>query len=140
MGWMVCVVMAVVSMVAAPQSDSTPAQGIDQYLGTWTGTWAGSDGGNSGELELAIEKSKEGAPAGRIKAAGGESGHSATFKTLSFKGNQMTARYDYPLGDGGEIVMEATFDAGTAKGTWQLQAPGGGSDALARGTWTVTKK
>jgi hypothetical protein len=135
-----CVLIAVFSNVGAAQGDAKPPQEFDQYLGTWAGTWAGSEGGGGGELELVIEKGKDGQPTGRIKAAGGESGHSAIIKTLSFQGNQMTARYEYPLGEGGEIVMEAAFEATTGKGTWRLQPPGGSSEPVARGTWTVTKQ
>jgi hypothetical protein len=132
-GWLVCLLIVVLGGAGF-------AQGTDGHLGTWTGTWAGSaEGGGSGELEIAIEKGKDGALGGKMKATGGESGHSAVFKTLTFDGNRMTGKYDYPLGDGGEIVLQGTFDKTSAKGTWVLTPPGQTTEA-ARGTWTLTKK
>ena len=117
-GWLVCLLIVVLGGAGF-------AQGADSHVGTWTGTWAGSAEG--------------GALAGKMKATGGESGHSATFKSLAFDGNKMTGKYDYPLGDGGEIVLQGTFDKTSAKGTWVLTPPGQTTEA-ARGTWTLTKK
>jgi hypothetical protein len=51
----------------------------------------------------------------------------------------MTGKYDYPLGDGGEILIEGAFEAKSSKGTWALTPPGQ-TAAVARGTWTLAKK
>ncbi len=137
-GLILCVMALMFSGVGSGQGNSK--QGADSYFGTWAGTWASSsEDGGTGEIEVTLEKGKDGAPAGKIKASGGESGHSAAFKTLTFDGNKMTAKYDYPLGDGGEIVLEAALEATTAKGTWKLTPPGQTAEA-ARGTWTAAKK
>jgi hypothetical protein len=61
------------------------------------------------------------------------------FKSLSFEGDKMTGKYEYPLGDGGQIVLEGTFDKTAAKGTWTLTPPGQTSVGP-HGTWTLTKK
>ena len=115
------------------------AQGKDSHLGTWAGTWAAAEGDGTGGLEITIETGKDGALGGQIKATGGESGHTAVFKTLSFDGNKMTGKYDYPLGEGGQIVLEGTFDQASGKGTWVL-TPTGATEGGPHGTWTVTKK
>ena len=136
-GLIVCVLTMVFSSVGFGQGSSKAA---DAYLGTWAGTWAAStEEGGTGELEITIEKGKDGALAGKMKASGGESGHSAAFKTLTVEGNKMIAKYDYPLGDGGEIVLEGDLDGTKAKGTWRLTPPGQPAD-VARGTWTTAKK
>jgi hypothetical protein len=129
--WMVCLLVVVLSAVGYAQTKDT-------HLGTWVGTWAGGDGGGSGELEITIENGKGGALGGQVKATGGESGHTAVFKSLSFDGNKMTGKYEYPLGDGGLIVLEGTFDKASASGTWVLTQPGQAEGP--HGTWTVTKK
>ena len=51
----------------------------------------------------------------------------------------MTAKYDFPLDPSAEVVMTATFDGGTAKGTWSLRAKGQ-ADEIASGGLAVTKK
>jgi hypothetical protein len=114
------------------------AQGKDRHLGAWAGTWAASEGDGSGGLEITIETGKDGALGGQVKATGGESGHTALFKSLSFDGDKMTGKYEYPLGDGGQIVLEGTFDKASAKGTWVLAPPGQSTGP--HGTWTLTKK
>lgn len=135
-GLILCVLTVMFSGVGYGQADSRRAS--DSYVGTWTGSWTSSEGG-TGELELTLEKTKDGAPGGKITAFGGESAHSAVFKTVTIDGNKMQAKYAYPLGEGGEITLDATFDGPAAKGTWMLRPPGGTAD-VANGTWTVTKK
>jgi hypothetical protein len=129
--WVVCLLIVVLSAFGY-------AQEKDSHLGTWAGTWAGADGGASGELQIIIENGKGSALGGQIKATGGDSGHTATFKSLSFEGNKMTGKYDYPLGDGGLIVLEGTFDKASGKGTWVLTPPG--QTEGPHGTWTLAKK
>jgi hypothetical protein len=129
--WIVCVLIVVLSAFGY-------AQGKDTHVGTWTGTWAASEGDGTGGLEITIENGKGGVLGGQVKATGGDSGHTATFKSLSFEGNKMTGKYDYPLGDGGLIVLEGTFDKASGKGTWLLTPPGQSTGP--HGTWTLTKK
>lgn len=139
-GWIVCVLILVFSGVGYAQSDGKSAQGSDQYLGIWAGAWAGSgDDSGAGDLEITIEKGKDGALAGTMKATGGGSDHAAAFKSLSFDGSKMTGKYDYPAGDGGEVVLEGTFEGQAAKGTWILHPPGQATE-VPHGTWTLTKK
>jgi hypothetical protein len=131
-GWIVCLLIVVLSAFGY-------AQGKNRHLGAWAGTWAASEGDGSGGLEITIETGKDGALGGQVKATGGESGHTAVFKSLSFDGDKMTGKYEYPLGDGGQIVLEGTFDKASAKGTWALTPPGQTSGGP-HGTWTLTKK
>jgi hypothetical protein len=130
-GWIVCLLIVGLSAFGY-------AQGKDSHLGTWAGTWAAAEGDGTGGLEITIEAGKDGALGGQVKATGGEAGHTAVFKTLSFDGNKMTGKYDYPLGEGGQIVLEGTFDKASAKGTWVLLPPGATEGP--HGTWTITKK
>jgi hypothetical protein len=51
----------------------------------------------------------------------------------------MTAKYDFPPDEGGEVTIAATFDGNAAKGTWLLREKANGND-VANGTWAVTKK
>jgi hypothetical protein len=103
------------------QGEAKRAQVPDEYVGLWAGSWGmTADATDGGSFEMTIEKDKDGAPAGKMTVSGGEGTHSAVFKSLSFDGNKMSASYDYPLGDGGEIVLEATFEKGAGTGTWSL--------------------
>ena len=68
----------------------------------------------------------------------GEPTYKATLKTLSIEGKTLAATYDFPPDDSLEIVLAATIDGGTAKGTWSARQKAGGE--LASGTWTVTRK
>ncbi len=137
-GLILCVATLMFGAVGFGQGRST--QAADRYLGTWAGTWASAtEDDGAGAIEITIEKGKDEAPAGKMKVTGGESGHSVAFKTLTFDGNKMTAKYDYPLGDGGEVVLQGDLEATTAKGTWKLTPPGQTAD-VARGTWTAAKK
>jgi hypothetical protein len=130
-----------ISGVVRAQSEGKRAQVADAYLGVWTGSWATSgDPADGGSFEMTIEKDKDGAPAGKVTVTGRDSAHSAVFKTLSFEGNKMNGTYDYPLEDGGEIVLEATFDKGAGTGTWLMHPKGQATEVAARGTWKVAKK
>ena len=138
-GSIACVLTLVFGSMGFGQG--TGKQAAAPYLGTWAGTWASSsEEGGTGEIEVTIEEGNDGAPAGRLKVSGGEAGHSAAFKTLTFDGNKMTAKYDYPLGDGGEILLQAHLEDPKAKGTWKLTPPPGQTADAARGTWTATKR
>src|SRR5262249_7587886 len=111
------------------------SSGGDQYAGTWAGTW---DGAGSGEFELTLEK-KDGALTGRVAVTTEAGPYTADLKTVSFDGAKMNARYDFPLDAGGEVIIAATFESTSAKGTWSLR-PKGQESEIAGGTWTVTKK
>ena len=108
----------------------------EQFLGTWSGTWAGGNG--TGGFELTLEKAKDASVAGRVSVTG-EPTYKATIKTLSFEGSKLMAKYDFPPDENIEIVLNATFDGDTCKGTWAARGKAGG-EALADGTWTVTRK
>ena len=138
---MVALVLLAIGGAVRAQGDGKRAQVADEFLGVWTGSWGMSaDATDGGSFEMTIEKDKDGAPAGKVVVSGGESAHNAVFTTLSFEGNKMNATYDYPVGDGGEIVLEATFDKGAGTGTWIMHPKGESAEIAARGTWKVTKK
>jgi hypothetical protein len=82
-----------------------------RFLGTWSGTW---DGAGSGGFVITIEQGQNGVLAGRVSVTG-EPTYDATLKTVSFDGNKMNARYDFPPDPGGEIVLAGSFDAGRAR-------------------------
>jgi hypothetical protein len=107
----------------------------EQYAGTWGGTW---DGAGSGEFELTLEK-KDGALAGKVAVTTEAGPYTADLKTVSFDGAKMNAKYDFPLDAGAEVIIAATFESSSAKGTWSLR-PKGQDSEVAGGTWTVTKK
>jgi hypothetical protein len=141
--WLLAVLITLFGVAGHAQSDgrrASVAGGADEYLGTWAGTWASTDGARAGQFEMTIEKDGNGNPAGKVKVTGGESDHSADFKSLSFDGNKMTGKYDYPLDPADEVALDATVDGKTATGTWLVHPRGQDADVLARGTWTVTKK
>ena len=93
----------------------------DQYVGTWAGTY---DGAGSGTMELMLDK-KDGAVAGKVAA--------------NTDGGKMSAKYDFPLDPSAEVVITATFDGSSAKGTWSLR-PKGQTDELAGGGIAIAKK
>jgi opacity protein-like surface antigen len=129
--WLLAIVLSAVC--AAAQRGS---EGTDQYLGTWTGTWdAGASGGG---FEVTFEKGTDGALTGRVSVTG-EPTYKAAFRTLSFDGKKMNAKYDFTPDPQGEVVLEATFEGNTAAGTWSLRAKANDAE-VARGGWKVTKK
>jgi hypothetical protein len=123
------------AMCSAAQRGAEGASSGEQFLGTWTGTW---DGSGSGGFELTLEKGKDGAVSGRVSVTG-EPTYKAAFKTLSFDGNKMNAKYDFPPDAGGEVALAASFDGNTATGTWSLREKSNDNE-VARGGWTVTRK
>jgi hypothetical protein len=60
-------------------------------------------------------------------------------KKLSFDGAKMTGAYDFTPDVQGEVILSATFEGNTAKGTWSLRSKADGTE-VATGTWNVTKK
>lgn len=109
----------------------------EDYPGLWSGSW---EGPTSGEFDLTIEKGSDAAPRGKISVTAGSPPYTAEFKSLSVDGGKLIGRYDYPLDEGGEVFMEATFDGGKAKGTWVLRPQGQPQEEMARGTFVLTRK
>jgi hypothetical protein len=58
---------------------------------------------------------------------------------VTVEGSKITAAYDFPLDPSAEVVMTASFDGATAKGTWSLR-PKGQTDELAGGGIAIAKK
>jgi hypothetical protein len=127
--------IVVLAALAAGQSGSTTTAAADQYLGTWTGTW---DGAGTGGFEITLERGSNGALGGSVSVTG-EPTYSATLKTAAMDGSKLTARYDFPPDERAEVVLVATFDKDSAKGTWAALEKATGSEA-ASGTWTVKRK
>ena len=132
--WCCCFLLALsVGRPAAQRGDG--ASTAEQFVGVWSGTW---DGAGSGGFELTIEKGADGAVKGRVSVTG-EPTYKAAFKTLSFDGKKMSAKYDFPPDESAEVVLAASFEGNKASGTWSIHAKGNDNEA-ASGTWTVTKK
>ena len=112
------------------------ASGGEQYAGMWTGTY---DGTGTGTFEMTLDKAKDGAMTGRVTVNGDGTNYSADLRSIAFEGAKMTAKYDFPLDPSAEIVMSATFESASAKGTWVLK-PKTQPDELASGGITVTRK
>lgn len=108
----------------------------EHYLGTWTGTW---DGAGSGDFELTIDKAKDGPLAGRVVVTTDGGNYNADLKTINFDGPKMTGRYDFPLDPSAEVVVTATFEDKSAKGTWAMRPKGQEGD-IAAGTFAITRK
>jgi hypothetical protein len=131
--WACVVVFGMLCSAAQRGADGTPPG--ERFLATWTGTW---DGAGTGGFELTLEKGADGAIAGRVSVTG-EPTYKATFKSVSFDGNRMSAKYDFPPDEQAEVALAGTFDGNTATGTWSLRERATGNEA-ANGTWTVTRK
>jgi hypothetical protein len=123
------------AMCSAAQRDAKEALPGEQFLGIWTGTW---DGAGSGGFELTLEKDKNGAISGKVSVTG-EPTYKATFKALSFDGNKMSARYDFPPDERAEVILAAAFDGNTGTGTWSLREKANDNET-ASGSWTVTRR
>jgi hypothetical protein len=109
----------------------------EEFVGVWAGTWEG--GGGSGGFEVTLEKGKDDGVTGKVSVTG-EPTYKAAFKALSFDGKTMKAKYDFPPNETeAEVVLSATFDGNSAKGTWSLRAKANDGEA-ASGTWSVTRK
>jgi hypothetical protein len=107
----------------------------EQFVGVWSGTW---EGAGAGAIELTLEKAKDGVVTGKVSVTG-EPTYQATFKELTFDGSKMTAKYDFPPEPAAEVLLAATFEPSSAKGTWSVREKGSSTDA-ASGTWSVAKK
>ncbi len=124
------------TMCSAAQRGSEGSSAGEPFVGTWTGTWDGA--GSGGGFELTLEKGKDGAVGGRVSITG-EPTYKATLKALSFEGKKMSAKYDFTPDEAAEVLLEASFDGNTAKGTWSLREKANGNE-VAAGGWSVTRK
>ena len=115
--------------------DDTKGAASD-YVGTWSGSW---EGGGSGRFDLAFERAADGQISGGVSVGTAQGDYTAKFKELSFDANKMKAKYDFPLAPDAEIIVDGTFEAGTAGGSWTL-VPRGDTTELAGGAWKVTKQ
>jgi hypothetical protein len=128
--WLAVAALALLGAVAVAQTDIAP------FVGTWNGTW---EGGGSGRFDLTIEPGSDGAPAGGVSVGTEQGDYTAKFKELSFDGQNMKARYEFPLDAQADVKVTGTFNGGAAEGTWDLVAKGG-DQSFAGGTWKVAKK
>src|SRR5262249_31157713 len=132
-----CLILLVFGLVSSATGQSgADAAAAKKFFGTWTGTWDGAGAG--GGFELILESTKDGAPGGRVSVTS-EPTYKATLKTLAFDGQKMSATYDFPPDDSMEILLAATFDGDTGKGTWSARGKNGGGE-VAAGGWTVKKQ
>jgi hypothetical protein len=132
--WVWVVILGAVC--SAAQRGAEGASSGEPFVGTWTGTW--DAGGSGGGFELTVEKGKDGVIGGRVSVTG-EPTYKATLKALSFEGKKMSAKYDFPPDEGGEVLLEASFDVDAAKGTWSLREKANGNE-VAAGGWSVARK
>lgn len=108
-----------------------------ENAGVWKGTWEGA--GGSGRFDLTLEKGADGKLSGGVSVGADAGDYVAKFTALSFEGNKLTGRYSYTPDAQADIAVTATFEGNVAKGTWAM-VPKGEDQAMANGTWTVTKK
>jgi hypothetical protein len=128
--WLAAAALALLGAVAVAASD------IAAFVGTYGGTW---EGGGTGRFDLTIEKGGDGRPAGGVSVGTDQGDYTAKFKELSFDGQNMKARYEFPLDAQADVAITGKFDGGAAEGTWSLVAKGG-DQSFAGGTWKVQKK
>ena len=127
----VCGLVVAGATVAAAQETSG-----DEYIGQWTGTYEGS---GTGAFELLLQKTSDGKAGGKVSVTTDGGNYDADLRTIAFKGKSIEAAYDFPLDPSAEVVMSATVEGSTAKGTWVLRPKGGGAE-VASGTFALTKK
>ena len=128
--WFAAAAIALLGAVAVAQSD------IAAFVGTYGGTW---EGGGTGRFDLTIEKGSDGQPAGGVSVGTDQGDYTAKFKELSFDGQSMQARYEFPLDSQADIMVAGTFNGPAAEGSWTLVAKGG-DQSVAGGSWKVQKK
>jgi hypothetical protein len=128
--WLTAATLALLAAVALAQSD------IGAFVGTWNGTW---EGGGAGRFDLTIEKGSDGQPTGGVSVGTDQGDYTAKFKQLSFEGQNMKARYEFPLDAQADIVVTGAFNGAAAEGTWSLVQKDG-DQSFAAGTWKVAKK
>ncbi len=112
------------------------AERADANLGVWAGSW---DGPSSGEFDLTLTKAADGALHGKIAVTAGPPPYTADLQAVALEDTRFSAKYDYPLDDGGEVTLQATFDGKSGKGIWILR-PHGQEGEIARGTLALSRK
>jgi hypothetical protein len=122
--------LALIGAVALAQAD------IGAFVGPWAGSW---EGGGTGRFDLTIEKGSDGQPTGGVSVGTDQGDYTAKFKQLSFEGQNMKARYEFPLDSQADVVVTGTFNGGAAEGTWSL-VPKDGDQVFAGGGWKVARK
>jgi hypothetical protein len=130
----ISLVAMMLAVASAAIHGGTQSNG-SQFAGVWSGRWEGN--GSGGGFELTIE-SKDNTLSGAVSVTG-EPTYKAALKKLSFDGNKLSAAYDFTPDDQAEVILAASFEGDTAKGTWSLRAKADGTE-VASGTWSVTKK
>ena len=63
-----------------------------------------------------------GQPSGGVSVGTDQGDYTAKFKELSFDGQNMKARYEFPLDSQADVTVAGTFNGGEAEGTWTLVA------------------
>src|SRR5262245_1305919 len=129
-------IVIVCALAVAGATAATQETSGDEYMGQWTGTW---DGAGTGTFELLLQKASDGKPAGKVSVTTDGGNYDADLRNIVFKAKGIEAAYDFPLDPSAEVVMAATVEGSTAKGTWSLRPRGGGAEG-AGGTFAVTKK
>jgi len=124
--------MVIAALAAAPSAAQAPSP--DTYAGQWTGTY---EGAATGSLELLLRKDGD-KLAGKVAVTTDGGNYDAELRTVSTKGDTIEAAYDFPLDPSAEVVMTATIDGATAKGTWSLKPKAGGAE-VAGGTFSLSK-
>jgi len=122
--------------VAGATAAGTQETSGDEYTGQWTGTW---EGAGTGTFELLLQRTSDGKPAGKVSVTTDGGNYDADLRNIAFKAKSIEAAYDFPLDPSAEVVMAATVEGSTAKGTWSLRPKGGGAE-VASGTFALTKK
>jgi hypothetical protein len=133
--WLLLLVVSV-WIGSAARGEARQAATGEQYAGTWSGTY---DGAGTGQFDMMLDKGKDGTMTGKVNVTTDGGNYSADLKAIVFDGAKMTCKYDFPLDPSAEILMTATFDGRTGKGTWSLH-PKGQADELASGGIAVEKK
>ena len=90
------------------------------------------EGGGTGRFDLTIESGSDGQPTGGVSVGTDQGDYTAKFKQLSFDGQNMKARYEFPLDSQADVVVTGTFNGGAAEGTWSL-VPKDGDQVFAGG-------
>lgn len=123
----------IVGWAAAPAAGQETSP--DRYVGQWTGTY---DGSGTGSFELLLRKDGD-KVGGKVSVTTDGGNYEAELRTVSVKDKTIEAAYDFPLDPSAEVVMTATIDDASAKGTWSLKPKAGGAE-VASGTFSLTKK
>jgi hypothetical protein len=135
--WCLLFVVGAVGYTSA-QRGADAAPKVETFAGTWSGTWEDAGSGSSGGFDLTLEQGKDGPMTGKVSVTG-EPTYKAVFKSLSFDGKKMSAKYDFPPDESAEILLAASFEGNTATGTWSAALKGTDSQ-IASGTWKVARK